>query len=454
MAMLVSVCVLVGSQTATAPAERRAAHARRPNIVVILTDDERFDGLAQMPNVRHLLGDHGVTFTNAFVTTSECCPSRASILTGEYSHHSGVVQNFGPAGYKRFDQRSNLAIWLQHAGYDTALVGKYLNDYTIYGHDRIPAGWSNWRAIDSRPEERYYDYSMNENGRIVHYGTKPWDYSTDVLTRQAVGFIHHARGPFFLYFAPIAPHETAIPAPRDLDRPVTLSKPRPNFDEADIRDKPWRKLYRRVLGVGATKFLDRQIEGRQVGALRDVDRQVKTVVQALKRRGALRNTVIVFMSDNGFMWGEHRLGGKIWPYEESIRVPLVIRVPWQHGPRVDRHFALNIDLASTIAQLAHVKPGLPQDGRSLVPLLRGKSPAWRDEFVEEYLGESMLSDDGPPPFVALRTKRWMYVEYSTGWRELYDLEHDPYELVNRARDPALATVRHHLRHRLDDAVRR
>jgi arylsulfatase A-like enzyme len=275
-----------------------------------------------------------------------------------------------------------------------------------------------------------------------------------VLARKATSFIRNARGPFFLYFTPIAPHEPAIPAPRDLTTPVTLPRPRPNFDEVDISDKPWHPIYRRVLGVGATRFLDREIEGRQLAALLDVDRQVGAIVHALKRRGALRNTIVIFMSDNGFLWGEHRLGGKIWPYEESIRVPLVIRVPWLTTGRTDRHFALNIDLASTIAQLAGIRPGLPQDGRSLVPLLRGKSPPWRDGFIEEYLGESMLSDAGPPPFQALRTKRWMYIEYENGWRELYDLEHDPYELVNRSRDPALAALRGRLDRRLKTLARR
>ena len=157
---------------------------------------------------------------------------------------------------------------------------------------------------------------------------------------------------------------------------------------------------------------------------------------------------MLFRSDNGFMWGEHRLGGKLWPYEESIRVPLVIRVPWMHTGRVDRHMVLNVDLASTITRLAGVTPGLPQDGRSLLPLLQGRSPAWRDEFLEEYLGENMLADAGPPPFQAVRTKRWVYVEYRNGWRELYDLATDPYELVNRVEDPTFAAVRQRLRARL------
>jgi N-acetylglucosamine-6-sulfatase len=430
-------------------AARRFGRPQRPNIVVILTDDQRFDTLSRMPNVERLLAGRGVTFTNAFVTTSECCPSRASILSGQYAHDDGVVQNFGHTrGYKQFDESSTLATWLRGAGYETGLVGKYLNDYTYYGHHHIPPGWSQWDAIDSRPEERYYDYTLNENGRLVDYGSAPKDYSTDVLAGKAVDFIHRARGPFFLYFAPVAPHLPATPAPRDLAEPPALPRPRPDFDEPDVGDKPWHHLYRRMRKPQALHFLDREIEGQQLGSLLEVDRQVGAIVNALKQRRALDNTVLVFMSDNGFLWGEHRLGGKLWPYEESIRVPLVIRAPWIRSARVDRHLVLNIDLASTLAQLAHARPGLRQDGRSLVPLLRGASPPWRDEFVEEYLGESALDDAGPPPFRALRTKHWLYVEYWNGWRELYDLDHDPYELSNEAHNPTFAAVRQRLRARL------
>jgi arylsulfatase A-like enzyme len=171
---------------------------------------------------------------------------------------------------------------------------------------------------------------------------------------------------------------------------------------------------------------------------------------ALQRKGVLDNTIVVYASDDGFMWGELRLGGKIWPYEESIRVPLVIRVPWQTAwGRTDGHMVLNIDFASTISELAGVKPGLPQDGRSLVPLLRRKSVLWRHDFVVEYLGESMYRDGGPPPFQALRDTRWLYVEYRNGRRELYDLRRDPYELRNVAADSRFAVLRQSLAVRLD-----
>jgi arylsulfatase A-like enzyme len=270
-----------------------------------------------------------------------------------------------------------------------------------------------------------------------------------VLAAKAADFIQGASAPFFLYFAPITPHLPALPAPQDVSKPVKLSTPRPNFDERNISDKPWHRLYQRLYSPQAIAYLDRDIEGRQLRSLVDLDRQVGVLMHALQKKGVLDNTIVVYASDNGFMWGEHRLGGKIWPYEESIRVPLTIRVPWSSAwGQADAHMVLNIDLASTIAELAGTKPGLPQDGRSLVPLLRGQSVQWRRDFVVEYLGESMYHDGGPPPFQAVRSTRWLYVEYLNGWRELYDLRRDPYELRNRATDPFLAGARQQLAARL------
>jgi arylsulfatase A-like enzyme len=444
-----SACLALTALSGAGAQSRLQAAPVRPNVVVILADDARFDSLDRMSNVERLITARGVTFTNAFVTTSECCPSRASILCGQYAHTTGVVQNFGPSSYPHFYEKSNLAVWLHDAGYETALVGKYLNDYTVYGNHHVPPGWSDWIAMDSVPEEKYYDYTLNENGRLVHYGVGSADYSTDVLAGKAIDFIRAAKAPFFLYFAPISPHLPALPAPRDVAAPVKLSMPRPNFDERNISDKPWRDLYRRIYSAQAISYLDRDIEGRQLRSLIDLDRQVGAVMGALEQKKVLDNTIVVYGSDNGFMWGEHRLGGKIWPYEESIRVPLVVGVPWQSaGGRSDSHMVLNIDLASTISELAGVTPGLPQDGRSLVPLLRGQSVTWRKDFVVEYLGESMYHDGGPPPFQALRSARWLYVEYRNGWREFYDLRRDPYELRNLARESRFAPLRRNLAVRL------
>ena len=444
----VALLGLLAWQAAAAP-EPTGVRPSHLNLVVILADDERWDSNGRMTNVQRLLAAHGITFTNAFATTSECCPSRASILTGQYAHTNGVIENFGPNSYPHFYEKSNLAVWLHDAGYDTALVGKYLNDYTVYGNHHVPPGWSTWVAMDSVPEERYYDYTLNENGGLVHYGTKVSDYSTDVLARKATEFLSIAKEPFFLYFTPIAPHLPAIPAARDLAALVALQRPRPNFNERDITDKPWNGIYRRVLQTAAVHYIDREIETQQLRSLRELDRQIGTLVATLKARGVLDRTVILYASDNGFMWGEHRLGGKVWPYEESIRVPLVVRVPWRSmWDTRNSEYVLNIDFASTLASLAGVKPRLPQDGRSFAPLLRGTPLPVRPDFVVEYLGASLYHEGGPPPFRALRTHRWLYVAYLNGWRELYDLRSDPYELHNLARSPAQAEVRRRLAARL------
>ena len=386
VAIVTSALVLTATNGCSASGEKGS----RWNVVVILSDDERYDAQPTMRNVRRLLANNGLTFTEFHVTTSECCPSRASILSGQYGHHHGVVENFGKASYPAFKERSTLATWLHGVGYRTALVGKYLNDYTVYGNHRVPPGWDTWVAMDSVPEERYYNYTLNTNGRLGRYGSAPSDYSTTVLTNHALRFIHRIgpRQPFFLYFAPIAPHLPATPAPRDAGSLRWLPPLRtPSFNERDVSDKPWRARHARLLPAGAQRYVEDDVRRRQLESLRALDRSVAQIVSALRARGLLDRTVIFYLSDNGFLLGEHRLGGKIWPYEESTHVPLVVRVPWREGRGTSNdHLVLNIDLASTIAQLAGVKPGRPQDGRSFVEFLHGRRQAWRVDFLIEYRG--------------------------------------------------------------------
>jgi len=456
-AALACAACIVAFTTNRAPRAHAALRgdAQPLNVVFILSDDEREDGTPVMHNVQTLLQQHGVTFTNNHVTTSMCGPSRASILTGMYSHHTGVVENFGDDSYPRFDTASNLAVWLHDAGYDTGLVGKYLNDYTLDGHNVVPPGWDDWQVMDSVPEERYYDYTLDENGSLVHYGDAPSDYSTTVLAQKAVDFIDGAKRPFFLYFAPVAPHLPAIPAPQDAgalkDLPP-LSDPAVN--ETDIADKPWAAWHDRSMTERALSYTD-QVRERQLETLLAVDRAVGQVVDALRAKGELDRTVIFYTSDNGFLWGEHRLGGKIWPYEPSTNVPLIVRTPWAIGGTVDDEPVLNIDFAPTIAQLAGVTPASPVDGASFAPFLEGRTEPWRKAYLVEYLGKSELSQGGPPPFVGVHTSRYLYVEYRNGWRELYDLRRDPWELQNVAFDPAYAKVRASLGTLLDrlDAAR-
>jgi N-acetylglucosamine-6-sulfatase len=427
-----------GGAAAGRPTSRSAHSAKkRLNVVLILSDDERSDGTAVMRNARTLLADHGVTFTDAHVTTSMCGPSRASILTGQYSHHTGFLTNFGPHSYPAFEEENDdLGVWMHRAGYETALVGKYVNSYTdAYVHHRIPPGWDDWQVMDSIPEEEYYDYSINDNGRLVHYGKKPSDYSTSVLTHKAVQFIQQAHHPFFLYFAPIAPHLPAIPARQDQGKLENIAPINsPDYDQRNVGKEPWRFFHKHLLSAAAKLYI-KHIRIRQEESLLALDRSVRSIVHTLRVRHELSNTVILYTSDNGFLWGEHRLGGKIWPYEESTHVPLIVRTPWTHSAHWNSEPVLNIDLAPTISALAGIKPGLPEDGRSLVPFLRGEHPHWRHAFLVEYLGKSALRQGGPPPYVAVQTKQQLYVRYRNGWRELYNLAKDPWELNNIAGDP-------------------
>ena len=344
-------------------------------------------------------------------------------------------------------------MWLHDAGYETALVGKYLNDYTVYGAPPRPAAagrtGSRWTQ---RPEEKYYDYTLNENGRLVHYGTATSDYSTDVLAGKAIDFVRSAKGPFFLYFAPIAPHLPALPAAaRPRRRRSALPKPRPDFDERDLSDKPWHGLYQRVYSAQAVDLSSTATsKGRQLRSLHDLDRQVGALMGALKQKGVLDNTIVIYASDNGFLWGEHRLGGKLWPYEESIRVPLVIRVPWQRASgRTDSHMVLEHRprLDDRRARGRQARPAAGRAQPRAAPPAAGRLPGDTTSSSSTSARASSKTTARRPSW-ALRTKRWLYVEYRNGWRELYDLRHDPYELQNLSKDSRFRTLERRLELRL------
>jgi N-acetylglucosamine-6-sulfatase len=418
-------------------------HSSAPSIVFILTDDQRWDTLNGMPNVESRLVAHGVTFTNGFVSDPLCCPSRASILTGEYAHSTGVWQNKEPyGGFKAFHQdRSTIATWLRRAGYHTALFGKYLNRYT---GTYVPPGWEKWEAIAGAvdPYNLYYRYNLNIDGHLVKHGTNEEDYSTNVLADDAVDYIRRTSGSLFLYFAPYGPHAPATPAPEDAGQISKLRPARPpSFNEADVSDKP--EWVRRLRPLGP-------IEDRKIDILRDktyatlhsVDRAVGRILDALADTGRLHNTLIVFMSDNGFLFGEHRFFNKAVPYEEAIRVPLVVRydrlIP---GPRTDDHLVVNIDVAPTFADFAGVA-ARGAEGRSFMPLLANAHAPWRSEFLVEHMNLLHV-----PSFCGVRSTEFMYVHYATDEEELYDLAKDPHEMQNVVRDPAMADVLRELRDR-------
>jgi N-acetylglucosamine-6-sulfatase len=433
-----------GSAAGDSAAPRSASPtSSRPSVVLILTDDQRWDTLWAMPVVRSRLARRGMSFSNAFVTTPLCCPSRASLLTGELAHSHGVYQNL--EGYERFapNEASTLAVWLDRAGYRTGLFGKYLNDYLSEHVEEVPQGWDRWMAFVNEPGTEGYRLSVD--GSL----TKPGGYSTDVLRDAAISFIDETppEQPVFVYYAPYAPHEDALPASRHRGAFANIEPWRPPaYEEADVSDKPRYIQARDRLTDSRRDDLD-AFRITQLESLLAVDEAVGAILDTLRRSGRLSNAIIVFTSDNGIQWGEHRVyAEKSVPYEESIRVPLIIR----HDPLIARggtedRFALNIDLAPTIADLVGVRA--PQvDGRSLVPILAGEDVTWREDFLIEYSKEDL----GILGFCGVRTSGHTYVLYRTGEEELYDLLHDPAQLDNRAGDPALAETLERLRARTAD----
>jgi arylsulfatase A-like enzyme len=405
--------------------------APRPNVVVILTDDQRADGADRMPTVRRLLARHGVTFANAFVSNSLCCPSRTTLLTGRYSHTTGVWSNRPPFGaWPAFQalggERRTLAVTLRAAGYRTGYVGKYLNAYT---GTTIPPGWEDWRAFTWG--WGYYDYTLNVNGRLVRYGRSRREYSTDVLGRMAARFVRASGGsrrPFFLVFSPAAPHNPAVPAARHRRTDLHLEPFAPPSLGENLADKPAyiRRSARRA-GLANARF-----RRRQYRTLLAVDDAVGRIVAALRATRKMRNTVVIFTSDNGVEWGEHGFppARKSVPHEGSIRVPLIVRYTrLNRAARTEDRLVTNADLATTVARLAGVRQRT--EGRSLVPLLRGLEPPWRRAFLVENLGGEIAAAR-IPTYCGLRTEHHLYVVYATGERELYDLDTDPYELENLA----------------------
>jgi arylsulfatase A-like enzyme len=422
-----------------------------PNVVLILTDDQRWDTTSVMPAVQSLLVARGVEFTNGFVVNSLCCPSRATILEGAYSHSTGVYQNGGPDGPfgGKFSDTSTVATWLDDAGYRTALIGKYFNFYNEHAA-QVPPGWDRWVAfaVDDLGGGSYFDYDLSVDGSRRHYGNDVADYSTDVLADEADRFIRGTSPdvPLFLQFAPYGPHLPSTPAPRHANALPGLTPHRPpNYNEADVSDKSAYVRNLPPLTAGAAGGID-QVRQNQLRTLLSVDDAVDKILDALEDTGRLADTMIVFASDNGYAWGEHRWGvtgaqNKQVPYQESIRIPFVVRydrmIP---AARADDRFALTIDIAPTFAQLAGVDaPG--SEGRSLLPLLSGAPTAWREDFLVEH-GQTYV-----PSYCAVRDRDHTYTQYQGGEEELYDLVADPYELRNRANDPEHASTLTRLRSR-------
>ena len=474
IALVVATAGCAGSSKRVAP----RAVGVRPNIVFLLTDDLDVPEVAYMPHVRQLLADEGVTFRRFYVSVSLCCPSRASILRGQYSHNTGVESNGGGNGgfetaYQLGIEKSTVGTWLHSAGYRTAYIGKYLNQYPDTAPETyVPPGWDVFDSAAAGLPYTEFNYTLNENGHLVHYADKAPDYGTTVYVNAAERFIRtSADRPFFLYLNVYAPHQPATPAPADHHKFANAHAPRtPAFDPVSMAGKPpWllvRKRFR-PRGLAAIDGLYRL----RLESLQAVDRGVVSLIDTLKATHELDDTYFVFSSDNGFHLGQYRLpAGKETAYETDIHVPLIVRGPNVPRHRVSDFLVGNIDLAPTFAQLAGAKVPSFVDGRSFVPLLRHPGvdahprnsylvEHWKSERTEtfgegpdeppdldartqrklEHIGDEKgvppPGDDYIPEFHGVRTEKYLYVEWAGGFRELYNTDADPYELDNIAYEP-------------------
>jgi N-acetylglucosamine-6-sulfatase len=444
------------------------------NVVIVVTDDQEPGSLRVMDTVRRELVARGTSFEYAYATLPQCCPSRATLLTGQYAHNNGVRGNEPElGGYAHLDNSETIATWLDEAGYETAWIGKFLNGYgepdksQVSGEAAltdVPEGWNRWWVPVDHTEAMMYGYALNENGTVRRYGTSADDYQTDVLARKASGFVSEAarkQDPFLLVVAPTAPHKESdtrvgpSPAPARDPRPAPrhqgafshepLPRP-PSFADTQLADQP---LARRLVAKYEGKP-----HGLEVPELRDgyrsrlesllsVDDLVGRVLAELRRSGELDRTLVIFTSDQGFVLGEHGLVGKQLPYEESVRIPLVVRGPGIDAGREVEVPVANIDLAPTIVDAANASAGLEPDGISLLPALRGARDLQPRSILLEGFEEL--------PFAAVRTpSRQAYIETGRGEVELYDLEADPYQRRNLAAMPRYAALRDRLAAKLDE----
>lgn len=444
-----ALTVAVGCGQPSVPAA--VTSAKRPNIVFVLADDLSNNLVPFMP---HVLGleRSGTSFTNYTVTDSLCCPSRASILTGQYPHDTRIYTNTAPdGGFPRFLQRNEqkvaFNVALSQAGYRTAMMGKYLNGYRpgrVYDglKNYVPPGWTEWDVAGEAYHE--FNYHLNEDGHVRDYGSQPNDYLTSVLSQRADAFIaacsaQHA--PFFLEVATFAPHAPYVPAPSDQGTLAGLRIPRASpFDKLPTNGPLWLR-HRPPLSRALLTHFDDVFQKRAESVL-SIDRLVGSIESTLAQTGQASNTDVFFSSDNGYHIGEYRLSpGKRTAYDTDVEVPLVAAGPGiRHGHLVARE-AQNIDLAPTFETLAGVTPSPSVDGHTLQPLLVHKRVHhWRKYALIEHQHTALIPGDpdsldgqrtsNPPTYEALRTTRFTYVEYSNGAREFYDRKTDPHELDN------------------------
>lgn len=437
IAAAILILVAASCSPASAPSALPTPLGSRPNILLFFTDDQSMKSVVKMPFLNRRPDGHWVHFKNAFISTPLCCPSRATMLTGQYSFRTGVIGNDG----RPLDDSSTLATWLSDEGYRTALVGKYLNYIAKdKGETYIPPGWDYWVSLVTY---NYFNYTLNDNGKVVSHGSDPDDYLTDVLTQKGLAFLRQpSTDPFFLWMSYRAPHKPTIPAPRHRNA-LKDWEPRlePSFNENTGKPKWLQGLPKLDREEMKEKYRD------EARTMLSVDESIRDVFSLLRSADKLDNTVVIFMTDNGYSRGQHRWRNKSCVYDECVRTPMLIRYPQApSGGATFEQLVANDDMAPTILELAGAEAGLPGDGYSIVSFLDGSAP---DRWRSGLLLNLRLEGNRVPPYWAIRTQRWKYVELSTGERELYHLSEDPYERFNLAGDSHFQSRRESLARRLE-----
>jgi arylsulfatase A-like enzyme len=444
---LLGAFLLTAAGAAAQPAEPTEGGGDQPNVIVVMTDDEPYGDAKHMPNFQRL-ARRGTEFTNAHVSFPICCPARATFLTGQYAHNHGVKSNFevNGGGFGNFDDQENtLPVWLQDAGYATAFVGKYLNEYGATDPTLVPPGWDDWHGLVDYSTYNYFNYAINNNGEVEYHGDRDYaedlialarmgveqqpdspaeglaaaleifqpleyfgsadqaDYQLDVtneIANESLRSLIADDSPFFLYYAPIAAHREGDfesvggvrtgrpePDPRPPERyedtfdDVPLPRD-PSFDEADVSDKPETVSGRDRLDEETIETLTEMHHG-QLGSLLAADDGVGQMLDTLREAGELDDTLIVYTTDQGFFLGQHRITfDKYIPYEPAIHIPLVIAGPGIPRGEVVREPVYNHDLAPTIVDAAGAEAGREQDGVSLIPRMRGEELPERALLLE------------------------------------------------------------------------
>jgi arylsulfatase A-like enzyme len=411
----------------------------RPNILLVVTDDldARIDSISRMENLRTLVTNRGVTFRNAYVTQALCCPSRASMLRGQYPHNTGVVDNNGE--YDDFvasgREANTFATWVHDAGYQTAYFGKYLNGYRT---TRIPEGWDRWFSDIGRSKLQ----NFNDQGQRVSFDPERHLFE-DVLRDEAIAWLR-GRGdtptPFLAVLSTHAPHSPAVPARRHANLFSGADLPKPeSFNEEQVSDKNgWIRrldpLSRAQIGEMEELYRDR------LRVMEGVDEMLEDVLLELRAQGELENTYVFFTSNNGFHFGEHRFHkGKQTSYEEDIAVPMIVSGPGVAAGATRQQIVLNQDLGPTFAEIAGARTPAFVDGRSFLPALGAAPPAasqWRDAFLVNSPATTVTGWlKTMPSNLAVRTPRYELIDYASGQDELYDMDRDPHQVRSILADP-------------------